>query len=284
LAFKIVLTEVDSPFAKALLRELEHHTFSVVLPGAEAGANAQAAAEPGLRVDSRAYAGLSPDNEADGPLVGALPVIHISSCEVFAGASSSLGFAEQDTPAAGNPRALALFEAEQRALAADKTLILRLPLLADLRAGDWFGELLARLSSEPLVSVSETTRLDPVCMKEACRVVIAMVQQIACGAENWGIMHLRSAEPCFEAEFADHLVRQLKKENLPTARLDVVKGLGVLSESPSVLGGRRLTDAFGVQMRSWRLGVKALVQRWIDERRQLELALPNPEPQSEAAP
>jgi hypothetical protein len=42
----------------------------------------------------------------------------------------------------------------------------------------------------------------------------------------------------------------------------------------SVLAGRRLTDTFGVQMRSWRLGVKALLQRWMDSRRQMELALP----------
>ena len=39
-------------------------------------------------------------------------------------------------------------------------------------------------------------------------------------------MHLRSAEPCFEAEFADHLVRQLKKDGWPAARLDVTKGPG----------------------------------------------------------
>ena len=116
-----------------------------------------------------------------------------------------------------------------------------------------------------------------------------MVQQIACGAENWGVMHLRSAEPCFEAEFADHLVRQLKKDGWPAARLDVTKGPGVYGSTMAVLAGRRLTDAFGVQMRSWRLGVKALLQRWIDERRQLALPLTgqdsqNSEPQVDSAP
>ena len=72
-----------------------------------------------------------------------------------------------------------------RALARSKTLVLRLPLLVvDLGAEDWFAALLERLSAEAVLSVSETTRLDPVCTKEACRVVIAMVQQIACGRKT----------------------------------------------------------------------------------------------------
>ncbi|MEY4589170.1 MAG: hypothetical protein RL497_1246, partial [Pseudomonadota bacterium] len=95
-------------------------------------------------------------------------------------------------------------------------------------------------------------------------------QQIACGAENWGVLHLRSAEPCFEAEFADHLVRQLKKEQWPVAHLDVIKGPSPWAGPLGVLAGRRLTDTFGVQMRSWRLGVKPLMQHWIDEKRARE--------------
>ncbi len=285
MAFKIVLTEVESPFARALLRELEHHTFSVVLPGITV--TSQCAAEPGVLVDTRAYAGCTP-GATDEEVEQALPVVHLSSSEVFTGAGPAAGFTERDPPNGTSVRALTLIDAEARALAQGKTLVLRLPLLVDLGSGDWFETLLKQLSGDSLLSVSETTRLDPVCMKEACRVVIAIVQQIACGAENWGIVHLRSAEPCFEAEFADHLVRQLKKENWPAARLDVTKGPSVWSGPISVLAGRRLTDTFGVQMRSWRLGVKSLMQRWMDERRQLELALPGPEqdlgPQLEQAP
>ncbi|HMU66339.1 MAG TPA: sugar nucleotide-binding protein [Cellvibrionaceae bacterium] len=273
------MTEVSSPFAKALLRELEHHTFSVVLPGA-AGV---LAAEPGVLVDTRAYAGIEVAHEIDTVPDSALPIIHISSGEVFQATGTAVGFHEQDAPNGSSPRALALIAAEARALERSKTLVLRLPLLVDVRVGDWFSGLLERLSREAVLSVSETARLDPVCIKEACRVVIAMVQQIACGAENWGVMHLRSAEPCFEAEFADHLVRQLKKDNWPAARLDVSKGPSVLYGPMSVLAGRRLTDAFGVQMRSWRLGVKALLQRWMDERRQLELALSSNPPLSSDA-
>ena len=219
----------------------------------------------GVIVESRAYAGLA---GVECPAASLhLPVIHISSHEVFAPLESGQGFFEQDRPGGHEARALALIEAEEQARALGKAIILRLPLLVDLQSGHWFDALLTRLSTQDWLGVSETTRLDPVCMKEACRVVIALAQQIACGAENWGVMHLRSAEPCFEAEFADHVVRQLKKEQMPAAQLDVTKGPSTWTGPLSVLAGRRLTDTFGVQMRSWRLGVKPLMQRWIDEKR-----------------
>jgi dTDP-4-dehydrorhamnose reductase len=274
LAFKIFLTEIDSPLAQALLHELEHHTFAVVMPNQGAiCVLEQSLDEPGVVIDSRVFGGITHGVEPDH----CLPVIHLSSFEVFAQESNNPGFLEPDQPRGFTPRALALIEAETRALER-KSVVLRLPFLLDMQVGHWFEALMTRLTCEPWVSVSETARLDPVCVKEVCRVVIAIAQQIACGAENWGVMHLRSAEPCFEAEFADHLVRQLKKEQWPgpVAQLDVGKTPSIWVGPVNVLAGRRLTDTFGVQMRSWRLGVKALLQQWLDERRPAAVTSPEP--------
>ncbi|RYG11346.1 MAG: hypothetical protein EON92_10760 [Burkholderiales bacterium] len=176
MAFKLVFTEVASPFAQALQRELEHYTFAIVMPSVN-GVNGASSDDPGLIIDTRAYAGVAHPEVS----LQELPVIHISSHEVFAEAENGSGYSEQDVPNGTSPRALALITAEANALQHPKTLILRLPLLVDVHPGDWFAALLARLSNERWLSVSETTRLDPVCMKEACRVVVAVVQQIACG-------------------------------------------------------------------------------------------------------
>lgn len=274
MAFKLFLTESDSPIAQALLRELEHQTFAVVTPsGGTMCVLEQAQGEPGIVIDTRAYAGVVDSEPAK--LNHNFAVIHLSSYEVFAEEASFPGFLEQDHPKGTSPRAIALIEAEQRALQG-KSVVVRLPLLLDMQSGHWFEALLTRLTNEPWVSVSETTRLDPVCIKEACRVIIAIAQQIACGAENWGVMHLRTAEPCFEAEFADHILRQMKKEQWPVAQLDVNKAPSTWVGSVNVLGGRRLTDAFGVQMRSWRLGVKSLLQKWMDEHRPVSPAASEP--------
>ncbi|HEY6527881.1 MAG TPA: sugar nucleotide-binding protein [Cellvibrionaceae bacterium] len=267
MAFKLFFTEVASPFAQALLRELEHYTFAIVTPSVSGVIDGQIQDDPGIVIDTRAYTSIALVDELEMSMHN-LPVIHISSHEVFTVAENGGSYSEQDIPNGTSPRALALIAAEAQALEHAKTLILRLPLLVDINPDNWFAAFLGQLSTESWLSVSETTRLDPVCTKEACRVVIAVVQQITCGAENWGVMHLRSAEPCFEAEFADHLVRQLKKEHLPAAQLDVIKGPSIWTGSASVLVGRRITDTFGVQMRSWRLGVKSLMQRWVEQKRE----------------
>lgn len=261
LAFKIFLTEGESALAQALLKELEQHTFAVafVSQGTQLGVG-----EAGVIINTRSFAGIFA--ATFNPAALNLPLIHISSQEVFAGAVNPSGFLEQDAPIAATERATNLLSAEEWAQQG-KAIVLRLPLLLDLHRGNWLETFLTRLCSDAWVSVSEVARLDPVSSKEACRVIIALAQQIACGAENWGVMHLRTAEPCSEAEFADHLVRQLKKEQWPVAQLDVVKTPSIWIEPVSVLAGRRLTDTFGVQMRSWRLGVKGFMQQWMDEHR-----------------
>lgn len=266
MAFKIFLTEGESALAQALLKELEQYTFAVAF----ASDNTElAAGEAGVIINTRAFADLPAATL--NPAALNLPLIHISSYEVFAGAVNPVGFLEQDLPVATTERAMALLAAEAWAQQG-KAIVLRLPLLLDLFRGNWFETFLMRLCSDAWVSVSEVARLDPVSTKEACRVIIALAQQIACGAENWGVMHLRTAEPCSEAEFADHLVRQLRKDQWPVAQLDVVKTPSIWIEPVSVLNGRRLTDTFGVQMRSWRLGVKGFMQQWMDEHRPVPVA------------
>jgi dTDP-4-dehydrorhamnose reductase len=261
LAFRIFLTEGESALAQALLKELEQYTFAVAVTSEEADL---AGNEPGVVINTCAFAGMLPARF--NPAAIHLPLIHVSSQEVFAGSQSPSGFFEQELPAAATERAANLLAAEHWSQQG-KAIVLRLPLLLDLYRGNWFEAFLTRLCRDAWVSVSEVARLDPVSTKEACRVIIALVQQIGCGAENWGVMHLRTAEPCSEAEFADHLVRQLKKEQWPMAQLDVVKTPSIWIEPVSVLAGRRLTDTFGVQMRSWRLGVKGFMQQWMDEHR-----------------
>ena len=61
--------------------ELEHHTFAVVLPTSAE----QQAVETGVLVDTRAYAGLSLEAVNDPLAAWGLPIIHISSGEVFQG-------------------------------------------------------------------------------------------------------------------------------------------------------------------------------------------------------
>lgn len=106
-------------------------------------------------------------------------------------------------------------------------------------------------------------------------VMVALIHQLLSGSDNWGVYHLHSADACSEAEFCDHLVRQLQKElefevSFPNvAAMDDERRFFSMNAN---LVGRRITDDFGVQAPTWRRGFGRLLREWV-ERHQDELAL-----------
>jgi dTDP-4-dehydrorhamnose reductase len=278
LAFKIVLTEQHSALAQKLLSELEKLTFSVSVLEAD-GALQQDCAQwldkiaPALVINTAAFTPieLPLDGFFQALRARALPLIHVSSHCVFAPRADAKAHLESDPPNNTGAEAEAFIRAEQQAFSVKKHLVLRLSLLIDSHPEHWFMTLAAQLMASARVPVSETHRLDPITLSEACRVLIAITQQILSGAENWGVMHLHPADACYEAEMAEHLVRLLKKENWPSAHVEMIKEPSPWVLQGGVLGGQRLTNNFGVQMRSWRLGLKNHLQKWLAQQKQGQL-------------
>lgn len=98
--------------------------------------------------------------------------------------------------------------------------------------------------------------------------VIALVHQILTGANNWGVYHLRSADSCSEAEFCDHLVRQLQKElgrELPFPDVAAHDDERRFMRFNANLVGRKITDDFGVQSPTWRRGFGRHLRRWLTD-------------------
>src|SRR5690606_26166916 len=103
-----------------------------------------------------------------------------------------------------------LFAKEQALLQWRKSIIIRLPWMLDRPDG-----LLHRIC-EALVYrgecvVSDAWRGSPVFIEDVNRLVLAMVQQIFCEAQNWGVFHLHASDSCSEAELADHVARLIQK-------------------------------------------------------------------------
>ena len=116
------------------------------------------------------------------------------------------------------------------------------------------------------LNVSEVASGALISWPEIAKTIVAMVQQILCGAENWGVFHVHTSDNCSEAEFADAVARLLRGEGLCVSELAITKEPWPCSvERPALLLGRRCTDNFGVQQRSFRVGLKGSVQRWITE-------------------
>lgn len=202
----------------------------------------------------------------------AIPVISLSSYRVFGShqlnGSTASKLLENMQPEPSDLLGQALMTAENIVLEQAQGIVLRVPwsLMNYSQAPEDDGLLdrvcKALLSGNELF-VSEEVSGFVISWPEVARVITAMIQQVLCGAESWGVFHLRSSDCCSEAEFTDAVARLLKAEGFNVARLVAMKGAGNLMHSSALLGGRRTTDDFGVQQKSFRIGLKGAVQRWI---------------------
>ncbi|MGH1372615.1 MAG: SDR family oxidoreductase [Cellvibrionaceae bacterium] len=197
-------------------------------------------------------------------------VIHLSSYRVFGGENKS-SYDELDKPLPLGPAGRAFLEAErafERDL--DKYICLRMSWVLDIVGESVFRRLLQDLVVDgPRLEVTHQRRGSPISTTEIGRVVLAMVNQILCGADNWGVFHLSSGDPCSSAEFAEAVADILEREGA----LKRDWGVESLSEEALALQGepdsaaltvRRCRDNFGYQIRSWRQGLTGLIRHWLE--------------------
>lgn len=196
-----------------------------------------------------------------------VPLIMLSSHLVF-GDQQGHHF-EADTPVPTCTEGQHWLAAEGIALALAQAIIIRLPwTLTRVTQGAFDEAALDRLcraiTTHSAIDVSEVASGSLITWNDAARVVAAIVQQLLCGADNWGIFHLHSSDVCSEAELADALARLLKAEGLTVAELVATKQSSPhwLSRNAALVG-RRCTDNFGIQLKSFRVGLKGQVKAWI---------------------
>ncbi len=149
-----------------------------------------------------------------------------------------------------------------------KHIILRSSWILDGEGSGLFANLLPPLLAGKAsdIVVSDHDFGAPITSAHISETIIALIQQILTGADNWGVYHLRSADACSEAEFCDHLVRQLQKElsvdlNFPNvAAIDDDRRFLSMNAN---LAGRKITDDFGIQAPTWRRGFARSLKAWL---------------------
>lgn len=195
-----------------------------------------------------------------------IALLCLSSHLVFGEIKSETAWLEYEAATPSDPKGLALLELESIALTHSKAIVLRLPWVVDDSTNPILFNFSSALMAGGKLPVCDHWRGCPVDTQDVVRVVLAMVLQVGCGAENWGVFHLHSSDDCSEAEFADYVRRILVKagcENL--AEIVTVSLDHRFLRSNGWLGGQRCTNDFGIQFRSWRQGVKTKTMRWLSE-------------------
>ncbi|HEY7774696.1 MAG TPA: sugar nucleotide-binding protein [Marinagarivorans sp.] len=196
-----------------------------------------------------------------------LPLIHLSSYRVFGSHQEDLY--EDLVPQPDDALGQDLLAAESTVLSCKHGLILRTPWtlvnFSQTQVDEgMLGRVCLGLLNNAVLNVSEAAAGTLVAWPEVAKTIVAIIQQIVCGAENWGVFHMHSSDVCSEAEFADAISRLLRAEGFCVAELSTSKSAApYLVERTAVLKGRRCTENFGIQQRSFRVGLKGAVQRWV---------------------
>lgn len=288
MSFTLLLTDVLSPLGKSLEHELEREPFKVLVPGATVDwadpaslANYLGANKVDLVLNCRGWedafhvGGQAALVQTTRALVShcaaaCIPLIHFSSYSVF-GADPKGTHSEKDAVAPLNETGRAFVQTEELiGSQLSRHIILRLSWVIGAYGDNLLTRLLSAYLAGASVSVNRRLRGAPTALSDAARVAVALIKQISCGAENWGVMHYCSGDSCTQDEFAEQLLQLLIQQQLLTAEpsltlVDEEQGHEPLS---AILGCRRVRDYFGVQARSWRPSLLPLVKQWLHNREQ----------------
>ncbi len=281
--YKILVTDITSSLGRALEHDLEREHCKLFAPSAselnwiDAGAVASyiATLKPDVVINTVGWDD-TPNTEQQAllPVVAAnvafacaslgVPLLHFSSYKVF-GSDLKSSHSEKDIPAPVSPAGQAFFAAEQaieHSLA--KAVVLRLGWVIGSYGDNLCTRLLVGIRAQQAMQLHTRLRGAPTLLSDVARVAVAVVKQIASGADNWGVMHYCSGDALTEAEFGEQLVQLLAQQQLlaQEANFTLCDQVPMNEPMSAVLGCRRIRDGFGVQARPWRPSLLPLVKQW----------------------
>lgn len=294
MSFKILVSAVESSLGKALEHELERESFKLLLPlaselnwvDAEAVSAYLHQHQPDVVVncygwDELHHAGQTARDTTQCELFVMaatqlanicsdlnIPLVHFSSYRVFGGDNKST-HSEKDAVSPMSEVGRALVAAEQIIIErVPKHIVLRLSWVIGAYGDNMLTRLLDAFFAGAAVTANRRRRGAPTALSDASRVAVAIIKQLSCGAENWGVMHYCTSDVCTEEEFAEQLLQLLIQQQLLTAEpsLSVVENEPVDEPLSAIIVCRRLRDCFGVQPRSWRPSLLPLVKQWLHQR------------------
>lgn len=191
-------------------------------------------------------------------------LVQLSSADVFAN-NNKKAYDENEIPEPTTSLAKQLLACEQAVPEAlSEKIILRLAWMLNTHGGNLFTTILSTLVNEKTLAVDQSKKGAPIWLDDALRVCGTVVRQILAGADNWGILHYASADPCSEKELAQQILDSLSDiQDVSDLKLEAIPAAEQVKSS-AVLKCRRVRNNFGVHGRTWRQGLKSRIQFWLD--------------------
>tara|TARA_B100000686_G_C16646571_1_gene893125 strand:+ start:200 stop:1195 length:996 start_codon:yes stop_codon:yes gene_type:complete len=193
-----------------------------------------------------------------------IPIIHLSNAYVFDG-SKKLGYNENDE---FNPLGVYGLASEQgeRAVRQHNTHVV-------IRSGWLFGKKKKGLIKSWIRSAKRnmgqvtvsSRRLSPTYTGHIAQAILAVIQQVDCGANVWGNYHYSGLETKREREFVEQVIKYAANhDELIYKLLDSIEIVEQDVHAPeifnSTLSSKKIFDTFGIKQKSWHGDLKEVIK------------------------
>ena len=197
-----------------------------------------------------------------------IPIIHLSSAFVFSGLHKK-PYSEGDERSNKHPLAEVIKSAENAITGSvERYVMLRFgPMFAPAGTNIITG-MLERLLANKRLELANNTRGCPVASVDAARVIAAIIDQISCGAQPWGVYHYCSSDQtsCFEfaevllatvSQFVDYAISPLILQDENESKQVVRRELNC----------DKILNTFGIKQQPWRAVVTQCIKAVCSEKK-----------------
>lgn len=202
-------------------------------------------------------------------------LIQVSSDEVIGEVRNGI-FQEKDTVHPLNTFGETKWQGEEAVRQLLKRhIIIRFGTLFDAvpeNHNSWVEQILTEARKPKDMQEAADITLSPTSVSDACRVLVAMIQQLDAGAECWGTYHYAGVEPITRAHFAEQVLELAQERGLLTGA-EMVRGV---SAAAMGLAGKqalhremncqKIMDHYGIKQRSWRPALVEAIEQIADHR------------------
>lgn len=204
---------------------------------------------------------LSLSGEARHHLVGLVetvgcPLLFLSDGRVFDGDDAPLNHRETEKPQPGSLAGGRLTAVEHLLVRhIEKHLLLRTGPVFSERGENFFTTLFDRLMAGGAIPLNSTLKTCPTHVVDLSRVISALVDQIASGAQNWGAYHYNSSGQTSAYEFTEVMLAFASQHvDLSKAKtsLEIQESGTRIEPAVPVLRCEKILHHFGIKQLPWR--------------------------------
>ena len=191
-------------------------------------------------------------------------LLFVSTYRVFDGTKKE-AYTEKDIPNPCGVLATSRWQAEQQINErCPQHIILRLSWVIGHRRNNLLKHLLDTISNEKEVTVLSDQQGCPTPGDDVARVIVAIIQQLGCGATPWGTYHYAGAEAVSENRFAETVIfhaSQLQAPSIRTFRMSKLnKRDGIQPPKNATLACQKILSTFGVHNKPWRSSLVQIIK------------------------